>query len=55
MLALRWFACENCETVYATPERPPRCGDCGAPAVTELDRADGAASYFAPAVEDGTR
>ena len=52
MLAVRAFACDDCETVFADVAEPPRCADCGATAFTELDRADGAAAYFAPAGRD---
>ncbi|WP_201289223.1 hypothetical protein [Halovenus carboxidivorans] len=48
MLGLRYVACEQCETVFALPESPPRCGRCGSPRLIELDSEDGAAAYFSP-------
>lgn len=48
MLAVRQFACDACGTAHADVEEPPRCAACGATALTELDRADGARDYFAP-------
>jgi formate dehydrogenase maturation protein FdhE len=49
MLGLRYFACQHCETVYALPEVPDQCGNCGRHTLADLSGAGGAEQYFAPA------
>ncbi|MFB6125761.1 MAG: hypothetical protein ABEJ79_00455 [Halolamina sp.] len=47
MLAVEAYACEECETVFAGPTRPPRCDDCGARSFRRLAAERAAARYFA--------
>jgi len=44
---LRFFACPDCETVYAEVDPPEDCRRCGSPTVDEL-RVDSQAAYFSP-------
>jgi len=48
MLGLRFFACERCETVYASPNTPPYCDDCDGTTFRELTRRLQDDSYFLP-------
>jgi rubredoxin len=47
VLGLRFFTCEDCETVYADVDEPPRCGRCDGVSFEELDVGTQAADYFA--------
>ena len=50
MLGLRYFACEACGTVYASPDEPSDCDRCDGARFAELTdalRAD-AGAYFSP-------
>lgn len=48
MLGLRYFACERCGTVYASPEAPSDCAACDGTRFAELTGSSGAEAYFAP-------
>jgi hypothetical protein len=47
MLGLRFFACEECETVYANPPDPPRCHQCSV-RLREITDAVQDDAYFSP-------
>ena len=50
-LALRYVACDACETVFALPDdpaEPDACGRCGARPLRELRDLGGPDAYFAP-------
>jgi len=50
-LALRYAACDACETVFALPDDPAEpdvCGRCGARPLRDLTGLRGADGYFAP-------
>ena len=56
-LALRYVACDACETVFAVPDasaapndpdEPAACDRCGAPALRELRDVRGPDAYFSP-------
>lgn len=46
MLALRFFACSSCETVYADVTQPSVCDVCESERFAELDAEEQALSYF---------
>ncbi len=46
VLGLRFFTCDVCETVYADVERPPRCSNCEADPVVEINPETQAVAYF---------
>jgi hypothetical protein len=46
MLALRYFACDRCETVYASPDTPPWCDSCGCESVEEITERLQTDAYF---------
>jgi len=46
VIGLRFFTCGACETVYADVERPPRCSNCEADPVVEIQPETQAATYF---------
>jgi uncharacterized paraquat-inducible protein A len=48
-LALRYVACDDCETVFALPDgpaEPEACGRCGARSLRELRGVRGPDTYF---------
>ncbi|WP_193309746.1 hypothetical protein [Halorubrum halophilum] len=48
-LALRYVACDACETVFALPDAPgdaDACGRCGAAALREIRGIHGPDAYF---------
>ena len=50
-LALRYVACDACETVFALPDDPAEpdvCGRCGAGSLRVLRDMGGPDAYFAP-------
>ncbi|OYR58597.1 hypothetical protein DJ83_14670 [Halorubrum ezzemoulense] len=50
-LALRYVACDACETVFARADaaaEPDACDRCGAPALRELSGVRGPDAYFVP-------
>ncbi|QAU12952.1 zinc ribbon domain-containing protein [Halorubrum sp. BOL3-1] len=50
-LALRYYACDACGTVFALPDdpdEPTACGRCGAGPLRELRDVRGQDAYFAP-------
>ena len=50
-LALRYVACDACETVFAVPDAPElaaACDRCGARALRELRSVRGPDAYFSP-------
>jgi len=47
MPGLRFFACEQCQTVYANPPDPPRCHRCDVALREITDRLQDDA-YFVP-------
>jgi len=50
-LALRYVACDACETVFALPDDPAEpdvCGRCGSRPLRELRDMGGPDAYFAP-------
>lgn len=52
MLGLRFFACEECDTVYADIEEPRHCGTCDGAHIAEISSGMGATTYFAPSQTD---
>ncbi len=51
VLGLRFFVCERCETVHASPDEPPRCRDCGVGTFREITHRLQADTYFLPPAE----
>jgi hypothetical protein len=51
VLGLRFFVCEGCETVHASPDEPPGCRDCGVGTFREITRRLQADTYFLPPAE----
>lgn len=50
-LALRYLACDDCETVFALPndpDEPAVCGRCGARPLREIHGVRGPDAYFSP-------
>ncbi|WP_198945723.1 hypothetical protein [Halorubrum sp. SD612] len=50
-LALRYVACDACETVFARPDdpdEPTACDRCGARPLRDLSGVRGPDAYFAP-------
>lgn len=52
VLGLQFFACRRCETVYADPEEPPRCDNCGNGTFEEITPGVQAEAYFASSAVD---
>ena len=48
MPGLRFFACETCGAVSASPDRPPGCGDCGGDRFADITDSLQDGAYFAP-------
>ena len=48
MLGLRFFACEECETVFAGPEKPPWCDSCDGDSFEEITHRLQANAYLTP-------
>jgi rubrerythrin len=46
VLGARFFACEECDTVFADPEKPPRCGSCDGESLDEITDRLQADAYF---------
>jgi len=46
MLALRYFVCRGCETVFADPETPPACRCGSVDSIEEITVDVQAAPYF---------
>ena len=46
MLSLRYFVCEQCGTVYASPDEPPQCDDCGGLSLREITHKFHSDTYF---------
>lgn len=52
MLGLRFYACEDCETVHADVGVPPACGRCDGGAFREITRSLGTDTYFFTTTDD---
>ena len=50
MLGLRFFACSQCETVYAVPEGTDECSRCDGGRLAELPSDSRAGAYFSGAM-----
>ncbi len=46
VLSLRYFVCEQCETVYASPDEPPNCNNCGGQSLREITHDLHSDAYF---------
>jgi hypothetical protein len=48
VLGLRFYVCDGCDTVHASPDEPPGCRDCGGRRLREITRQLQADTYFLP-------
>ena len=52
MLGLRYLACADCDTVYATSDDPEVCDRCGASGLEVLPSDPAGAAYFTRGLHD---
>jgi hypothetical protein len=51
VLGLRFFVCDGCKTVHASPDEPPGCRDCEGRRLREITHRLQADTYFLPPTE----